>query len=210
MRILAAFCLTAALVVGGGAVVQAHRVNIFAFVDGDALQVECGFSRSQKIRQGTVTVLDAASGISLATMETDEQGMARFPLTSAMRQAPQGLKVVIAAGEGHQNEWDIAAGELQTASLPETVPHESSGPNLPPAVAEPQSVGKNTLVPSISCLTSVEVEHIVNRALDAKLAPVKHLLAEQFQSGPTLKDIIGGLGWIVGLAGIAAWLKRRS
>ncbi|MDL2268321.1 hypothetical protein LJC46_10150, partial [Desulfovibrio sp. OttesenSCG-928-G15] len=40
----------------------AHRVNIFAFIDGDMVQVECSFSRSQKVRFGEVTASDAVSG----------------------------------------------------------------------------------------------------------------------------------------------------
>ena len=42
------------LVFAGASFASAHRVNIFAFVDGDAVQVECGFNRSQKVKQGTV------------------------------------------------------------------------------------------------------------------------------------------------------------
>lgn len=54
-----------------------------------------------------------------------------------------------------------------------------------------------------------ELERIVNAALDAKLSPIRQMLAEQSQRGVEMRDIIGGLGWIVGLAGIAAYCRRR-
>jgi nickel transport protein len=56
--------------------------------------------------------------------------------------------------------------------------------------------------------------------LDKKLEPIvrmlgnqeKLLLEEKF-SGPKMTDIIGGIGWILGLGGIAAFalsFKRKS
>ena len=55
-----------------------------------------------------------------------------------------------------------------------------------------------------------DVQAAVNEALDAKLAPIKHMLASQFDAGPRLKDIVGGIGWIFGLVGVAAWFRRRG
>ena len=49
----------------------------------------------------------------------------------------------------------------------------------------------------------------LDTALDQKLAPVRRMLSEQTQKGPGLQEIIGGLGWILGLVGLAAWLRRR-
>ena len=54
MRMFRLWCMALCLVFAGASFASAHRVNIFAFVDGDAVQVECGFNRSQKVKQGTV------------------------------------------------------------------------------------------------------------------------------------------------------------
>lgn len=59
-------------------------------------------------------------------------------------------------------------------------------------------------------LTQADVERIVNSALDAKLAPIKRTLLEQVEAGPGLREIIGGIGWIFGLVGVAAYFKSRS
>ncbi len=59
----------------------------------------------------------------------------------------------------------------------------------------------------------------IGTLMDDKLAPLfqkqavleKLLLEEKF-SGPKITDIIGGIGWIIGLAGIAAFFlssKRK-
>jgi alpha-tubulin suppressor-like RCC1 family protein len=41
--------------------------------------------------------------------------------------------------------------------------------------------------------------------LDAKLAPMKSMLAESQDPAPSMTEIIGGIGWIFGLVGVAAY-----
>ena len=199
--------------------VSAHRVNIFAFVDGNAVQVECGFNRSQKVRRGQVVVLDATTGATLAQGLTDDNGVFRFPVTTAIREAGHDLTVRIVAGEGHQNDWTVAAAELTTAPASSVAPVAPAGAEpttLVPAspVASPAGTGTASsvqrsaasLAPGVS---AAEIERIVDTALDAKLSPIKRMLAEQTAAEPTLRDIIGGIGWIFGLIGVAAYFRRR-
>lgn len=183
----------------------AHRVNIFAFVDGDAVMVECGYNRSQKVRQGTVEVFDAESGEKLLQGLTDDKGVFRFPLSNGMLRAGHALRVRIIAGEGHQNEWIVEADELAAGTAANPSPADA-----PRAV--PSAPAGTSAVPSGASgggATPQEVERIVNAALDAKLSPIKRLLAEQAEAGPSLRDIIGGIGWILGLVGVAAYFRRR-
>ena len=59
-------------------------------------------------------------------------------------------------------------------------------------------------------LSPQELEQLLSAALEQKLAPIRHMLAEQYNAGPSLRDIIGGLGWLMGLAGLAAYFKSRG
>lgn len=181
----------------------AHRVNIFAFVDGDAIEVECGFNRSQKVRQGTVEVFDAATGEKLTQGLTDDGGVFRFPVSETMVEAGHDLLVRIIAGEGHQNEWTVSADELKAATVAGPAPSAVAPPA--PSAARPPVEGP---APAAAA-TPEEVERIVNAALDAKLSPIKRLLAEEAEAGPSLRDVIGGVGWIFGLVGVAAYMRRR-
>ena len=183
MRMFRLWCMALCLVFAGAPFASAHRVNIFAFVDGDAVQVECGFNRSQKVKQGTVEVFDATTGVQLLQGTTDDNGVFRFPVTAELRKAGHDLSIRIIAGEGHQNDWTVAADELPSAAAP--VAAVSGG------------------------ATPAEIERIVDAALDAKLSPIKRMLAEQTEAGPNLRDIIGGIGWIFGLIGVAAYFRRR-
>ena len=109
MRMFRLWCMALCLVFAGAPFASAHRVNIFAFVDGDAVQVECGFNRSQKVKQGTVEVFDATTGVQLLQGTTDDNGVFRFPVTAELRKAGHDLNIRIIAGEGHQNDWTVAA-----------------------------------------------------------------------------------------------------
>ena len=191
----------------------AHRVNIFAFVDGDAVQVECGFNRSQKVKGGTVEVLDAVTGAKLAQGTTDDGGVFRFPVTGAIREAGHDLTIRIIAGEGHQNDWTVSADELKasggaSAVPPAAVPAVSAASAGPVPAAFAASPAAPSLPPAQG-VSAAEIAHIVDAALDARLSPIKRMLAEQTEAGPTLRDIIGGIGWIFGLIGVAAYFRRR-
>ena len=54
-----------------------------------------------------------------------------------------------------------------------------------------------------------DVETIVDAALDRHLAPLRRALAARNETEPTLRDIVGGLGWIMGLVGIGLYFSRR-
>lgn len=181
----------------------AHRVNIFALVEGNEILVECGFNRSQKVKGGQIEVFNAASGERLLSGTTDAQGQFRFPIPPQALKAGQDLRIHINAGEGHQNDWTVAAAEFMAApktSAPSPQPVVSSV--LSSAAPAPAVSGGNWATPA-------DVERIVNTALDARLTPIKRILAEQVEAGPDLEDIIGGIGWIFGIVGVAAYFKRR-
>jgi nickel transport protein len=99
------------LVVGflwiGAASVDAHRVNVFAWVEGDTVYVESKFSGGKRVNAGKITVSDA-EGTELLTGLTDENGVFSFKVPKKTD-----LKIVLEAGTGHKGEWTVAAGEIQ-------------------------------------------------------------------------------------------------
>ena len=125
-------CLMLLLVFAGAA--QAHRVNIFAWLEGETVRVECSFRRDSPVRQGTVIVFDAQTGRELLQGRTDGQGAFAFPVPAVVRQG-HGLRIRILAGEGHQNEWQMDAAEfsslLPAAGTGTTVPVAEDGTGAP-------------------------------------------------------------------------------
>ena len=182
----------------------AHRVNVFAYVDGGDIVVECSYSKSKRVNHGAIEVLDAASGEVLLAGETDENGHFRFPVPEAAKAAGNGLRIVLRAGEGHQNDWVVEASEFMPAPAraQEPVAPDTAGVSTAPAEATPAATAP-------AGLTRTDVEEVVNAALDARLAPIRRALLEQTEQGPGMREIIGGIGWIFGLVGVAAYFRGR-
>ena len=200
---------------------HAHRVNIFAWTEGGQIIAECGFNGGNKVKQGQVVVYDAATGAKIQEGRTDDQGVYRFPVPAEGK--AHGLRIVIKAGEGHQNEWMMDAAELsavQTPPPPARAPQAKGA--VPPAVDEtspdthaaptatPGAPGAAAPATSAVSVSSGELQAIVNAALDAKLGPIRRELAEMRVSRPGFSEIFGGIGWLVGLAGIALYFKGRQ
>lgn len=193
-------CLMLLLVFAGAA--QAHRVNIFAWLEGETVRVECSFRRDSPVRQGTVIVFDAQTGTELLQGRTDGQGAFAFPVPAVVRQG-HGLRIRILAGEGHQNEWQMDAAEFSSL-----LPAAGTGaPSAGPAA----DGGSGAAAPAgvTATLSRKDVEAIVDAALDRHLAPVRRAIAAGSEAEPGLRDIVGGLGWIMGLVGIGLYFSRR-
>ena len=196
------FFLALALVLLVQGTALAHRVNVFAFVQGGEIVVESWYSKSKKVRHGNIEVQNAQSGETLLTGMTDEQGLWRFPIPEQARSSGAGLRILLQAGEGHQNEWTVQASEfLDTPRPAESLPAAQPG-----GAAAASSRTDEALLPA---LTRSDVEEVVAAVLDAKLAPIKRELLEQNQGGPGMREIFGGIGWIFGLVGVAAYFKSR-
>jgi nickel transport protein len=54
------------------------------------------------------------------------------------------------------------------------------------------------------------LEEVVNKALERQLAPIKEMLTELTIHQPSLTDIIGGIGWIMGLFGGWAYFASKK
>jgi nickel transport protein len=92
------------LLLGGDA--QAHRVNIFAWVEGDTVMVECKYPDGTKVQEGVIRVFDSA-GKELLNGKTNSKGEFSF-------KAPKqdDLKIVLEAGMGHRAEWPLSKQDL--------------------------------------------------------------------------------------------------
>ena len=53
------------------------------------------------------------------------------------------------------------------------------------------------------------IDKALEKALDKKLAPIMRTLAEMQEQKIRLTDVLGGLGYIFGLVGVAAYFKRK-
>ena len=188
----------------------AHRVNVFAFVEGDSVRVECSYSKSSRVHGGIIEVQDASSGKILLTGKTDDDGNFTFIIPQEAKEKKLDLRILLRAGEGHQNDWTVRADDYMQAAPQEVsaaaTKAEKTEPPQPAAVAShPQMAASSSCPP----MDTTELAAIVEAAVEKKTAPLRHLLADQEKKGPGLTEIFGGIGYLLGLAGLLAYARSR-
>lgn len=172
---------------------HAHRVVVFAWVEGGTVHTESKFSGGKRVQGGKIEVYDDQD-TKLLEGTTDAQGRLSFPIPKARQ-----LKVVLTAGMGHSNHWVVRADELgDIPSAPSPGPGDHTSPSSPAVISQPANP---------TSLNAQTVEQIVERALEKKLAPLKAQLAEQSWG---LRDIVAGIGYIIGLMGLASYIHYRK
>ncbi|MDR2573457.1 MAG: cobalamin biosynthesis protein CbiL [Desulfovibrio sp.] len=199
MKILPAF--VTALLLLSAAPLLAHRVNIHAWVEGRDVQVRCAFSRASPAKNGRVTVYDASNGQELLNGLTDGEGAFRFPVPDEALK--NGLRIRINAGEGHENQWLMEAGEFAAA-----VGAPDSSPGMPGEMPGQEQKAQDADTAEMNARPyNEDLRRIVSETLDAGLAPLRRDLAALTNPEPGPREIVGGLGWLVGLAGIILYFR---
>ncbi len=192
MRHLFTACLSMIIMLCLVAVAHAHKVNLFAYVDGNTIVTNSGYSRSNRVQGGLVEVREAATGKLLLSGKTDKTGRFDFPVPEEAHRGKMDLQLLLKAGSGHQATWLVRYDEY------------GHGPAAVVST-EPDHTHETATV-SPGTVSADEVERVVRR----ELAPVKQMLAGLQQAGPGLTEILGGIGYIIGLFGVVAYMKSRK
>ena len=174
----------------------AHKVNIFAYVEGEKIYTESYFNDGKKCVDSKIEVFDNRENKLLEGL-TDEEGMFSFEIPP--EDAIDGdLRIVLVASMGHRAEYIIRTDELgKVAELIEE------------KIEEPVSA----VSPEVSSFDLKEIQLLIENALDEKLEPIMREMREikKFQEdriSPT--DIVGGIGYIIGIFGIIAYFLSRK
>ena len=191
----------------------AHRVNVFAYVEGNTVHVECSYSKSDRVRFGDIEVRNAATGTVYVTGKTDAQGNFSFVVPPEARAAKADLQIHLNAGEGHQNTWEVKADEYLTAAPAADAAATPAAPTAAAPAAQPATpmAAAATAAPSAdaAALRAVVTE-AVDTAMEKKIAPLRRMLLDQEEKGPGAREIFGGIGYLVGIAGLLAYVRARK
>ena len=172
---------------------SAHKLNIFAWAGDKLIYGEAKFSVGRAAKEITGNVENSTSGAILLTTSTDEQGKFQFSPPEQATEKQLDLLITADAGDGHRAEWPLAAEEYVVASVPEEQPAESG-------IQQPVAAG----------MDETQIRRIVCEEVNRQLAPVRQSLAEKQERKIAPQDILGGIGCIIGLAGLVAWLRSRK
>ncbi len=173
--------------------VFAHKVNIFAYVEGGKIYTESYFNDGKKCVDSKIEVFDNQENKLLEGL-TDEEGI--FCFEAPPEDVINGdLKLVLTASMGHRAEYTIPANELRgVAGLTQEKSEES--------------VSK--VSPEISSFDLKEIQSLIEVALDEKLKPMMREIKKSQEDRISPTEIIGGIGYIIGIFGIIAYFLSRK
>lgn len=149
------------------------------------------------MKNSKVHVQNGENNTLLLTTTTDDNGKVSFPIPEEAKNKKYPLNIIVDMGEGHRSQWLLQPEDYLSMGDQALTTKKST------------SQGANTASPTLP-VQEEQLQRIINRALDEKLAPIKRMMAQDRNKGPTLQDILGGIGYIFGLTGIAAYVSARK
>ncbi len=180
----------------------AHKVNVFAYAEGKKIYTESYFNDGKKCVNSKLEVFNN-QGNKLLEGLTDKEGMFSFEIPP--EDVIDGdLKLVLTASMGHRAEYVIQADELgNIKGVIEEKIEETEEPEEPLTVISSDS----------SSVDLKEIQSLIEDTLDEKLKPIMKEMREIKKSqedriSPT--EIIGGIGYIIGIFGIVAYFLSRK
>jgi nickel transport protein len=173
-----------------GSLAFAHRVNIFAQVEGDSVVGQCYYSDGTPVRNQKVEVL-RSSGAKLLELMTDDDGYFKF--SPGVR---EDLKIVLYAGMGHKAEITVEARVLPEVTKPHT--------------EKPKSAPKKSeVITEEHGLDTLQLRKIIKDVVDEKFNTLQELIAKQ-QRSISMTAIIGGIGYIFGIFGLYYYFRSKK
>lgn len=172
----------------------AHRLKLFATVEEGAVTGYAFFIGGGRARGAEIVFRDARGG-ELHRLAADDEGVFRWRPAQ-----PTDLTVTVNSGDGHVAEAHIAA-ERFGASVPGVEPAPAVAQAAPAASQRPQE----------RRLSPAELAEIERRIEDAVARQVRPLMEAYAQAEGRVRfnDVMGGVGMLVGLAGVALWASQR-
>lgn len=166
---------------------SAHRLKLFATLESGVITGYAFFVGSGRAHGAAISVKDA-TGKELATLTTDGDGAYSYKTP-----APQKYHLTANMGDGHIADAVIDAARFGGASTP--------------ASESDEDADADASAPA-STLSQAQIERAVDAAVARQLKPLME--AYEVAEGRTrFNDIMGGIGMIIGLAGLALWGSAR-
>ena len=191
------------LIHGAGSKGFAHKVNIFAYIEGDTVFTESYFNDGRKCIDSKVEVFDK-TGDKLLEGLTNKDGEFSF-------QSPEkiDLRLVLTAGMGHKAQYEIKADEFsgsEEGDKADTSLHPLKEDKVDKRKKEEKQTGHTETL----TVDMKEMQSMVEESLDKKLKPLLKLIAKSQQNRVSFSEVIGGIGYILGIMGIILYFQAKK
>jgi nickel transport protein len=189
---------------------RAHKLKLWVHAaEGATVKGQAYFSPGGGAAQGISVKALGPEGASLGRVETDEAGEFVFEARHRCDHT-----FVVETPDGHRAE-----ATLEAASLPTDLPPLPEGlrKRSPRSVSVPTAPGPPAAPPAEEeaahpAADDPEVARLVDAAVARHVEPLRREIRE-YEDRVRVHEVLGGIGYIVGLAGLALYFKshrRRS
>lgn len=178
-----------------GSEALAHRVNVFAYVEEDTVFTESYFNDGRKCVDSKIEVFDC-DGNRLLEGKTNKAGEFSFKVPMKTD-----LRIILTASMGHRAEYIVPASELPKSEL-QQIQQGILGAGI--------KKQKETIPAEVTQVDLEQIRSVIEDTLDKKLGPLMKLIAKSQEPKVSVTEVIGGIGYIFGLMGVAIYFKNRG
>ena len=199
MRAVVLVALSALLLLDAPAAL-AHRLSVFAYTEGSTIQGSAYFAGGGAAGSAQVTVY-GPDGAVLGTTTTDEAGQFAFEATLRVDH-----RITVETADGHAAEFVVAATDL-----PASLPGGAEPSAIDVTAVEGTTAAEADLPGTMPAIDDAALEAMVSRAVQQQIRPLREDLIA-YADAVRVSDIMGGIGYIVGIFGVLAYVLslRRS
>ncbi|MBM7623923.1 hypothetical protein [Sporohalobacter salinus] len=176
--------------------VYAHRVISYSYIEGNNIVVEGSFDDGSPTKKAKIEVYNS-SGEMIYDGKTNAQGIHKFKIPEK-----DNLKIILKAGMGHQSTSNIKKEDL---------------PKISNSSTQQQTTEKSKQIKTteinedkLRSIVREELSKELSQKLPQEIAPIKkELIQLKNKKKPGITEILGGIGYIFGLMGIALYFKTK-
>lgn len=197
-----------------------HRVNIYAWVEGNRVFTESYSSDGKLLKNAGIKIYTSDKSL-LLEGKTNNLGEFSFEVDR-----PQDLLIVLDLGDGHRAEYkisknDFSGFESSLNAVPESTSagNKSSGRGMgekgsisgsssPEKSQYTEALNQNEGLLQATSIDEQALRKIVRDEIQKELRGVYQALGRIEQKRTSVSDVLGGIGYIVGLFGLYMAFKK--
>ncbi len=175
---------------------SAHKMYVFAAVQGDRIEGEVYYQGGDPAPDAKI-IVTGPDGTTLNQAVADQEGRFRFEPRWNMD-----YRIVADAGFGHRAEYTVPADEL-----PADLPALGADPSVDKPATKPSAAPSTDSPTPIHEPPSDLASEIA--ALSQQISALRRDL-ERWQARLRTQDVLGGIGYLLGLMGLGSYLLRNK
>ncbi|TVO77848.1 carboxypeptidase-like regulatory domain-containing protein [Sedimenticola selenatireducens] len=169
------------------ATAEAHLFKVFAYAEGNTIHGSVYFAGGNAVENAEITVKGKASDKPVS-LTSNRKGEFQYSATT-----PDDYLIQANTGDGHQAEWLIKAEAFSPTAT-------TANPTTP---ASSDSHSKRFEK------SDQQLASLVEQAVAKQIGPLRESLQRNHDRA-RFSDILGGIGFIFGIAGIALWWRSKQ